>query len=72
MRFGEPDRLDDRSVTFGEDWLVASWDDPRAEDVHKLLRRGRPIGWTAPLSDGPWDRRGTSPPSTRTIRAPWS
>ncbi|MBP0453922.1 hypothetical protein J5Y04_30925 [Kitasatospora sp. RG8] len=58
LRFGEPDRLDDLSPTLGEDWLVASWDDPQAEDVHQLLHRGRPIGWTAPLPDGPWGEAG--------------
>ncbi|MGW2545179.1 hypothetical protein ACWC5I_30950 [Kitasatospora sp. NPDC001574] len=58
VRFGEPDRLDDLSVTFGEDWMVASWDDPRAEDVHQLFHRGRPVGWTAPLPDGPWGQAG--------------
>jgi len=58
VRFGEPDRLDDMSVTFGEGWLVASWDDPGAEDVHQLLHRGRSVGWTAPLPDGPWGEAG--------------
>ncbi|MFE7529360.1 hypothetical protein ACFU7Y_27110 [Kitasatospora sp. NPDC057542] len=58
VRFGEPDRLDDLDLTVGEGWLLASWDDPRAEDVHQLLYRGRPIGWTAPLPDGPWGQAG--------------
>ncbi|MFF3116185.1 hypothetical protein ACFVSN_44235 [Kitasatospora sp. NPDC057904] len=58
LRFGEPDRLDDLDLTVGEGWLLASWDDPRAEDVHQLLYRGRPIGWTAPLPDGPWGQAG--------------
>ncbi|MFE2414988.1 hypothetical protein ACFXDE_42355 [Kitasatospora sp. NPDC059408] len=58
VRFGEPDRLDDLSVTFGEGWMVASWDAPGTEDVHQLLYRGRPIGWTAPLPDGPWGQAG--------------
>ncbi|MFG3227347.1 hypothetical protein ACGF07_21515 [Kitasatospora sp. NPDC048194] len=54
MRFGDPDRLGDLDLAVGEGWLLASWDDPQAEDVHLLLYRGRPIGWTAPLPDGPW------------------
>ncbi|MFJ6384604.1 hypothetical protein ACIQI7_31935 [Kitasatospora sp. NPDC092039] len=58
VRFGEPDRLDDLSPTFGEGWLAASWGDPQAEGVHQLLYRGRPIGWTAPLPDGPWGQAG--------------
>ncbi|MEU9047335.1 MULTISPECIES: hypothetical protein [unclassified Kitasatospora] len=58
MRFGEPDRLDDLDLTVGEGWLLASWDDPQAGDVHQLLYRGQPIGWTAPLSDGPWGQAG--------------
>ncbi|MEV0537222.1 hypothetical protein [Kitasatospora sp. NPDC050463] len=58
IRFGEPDRLDDLSPTLGEGWLAASWDDPQAEDVHQLLHRGQPIGWTAPLPDGPWGPAG--------------
>ncbi|MFE4397925.1 hypothetical protein [Streptomyces sp. CB02056] len=58
LRFGEPDRLDDLDLTVGEGWLLASWDDPQAEDVHQLLYRGRPIGWTAPLPDGPWGQAG--------------
>ncbi|MFI8085876.1 hypothetical protein ACIF6L_34440 [Kitasatospora sp. NPDC086009] len=58
IRFGEPDRLHDLSPTLGEGWLAASWDDPRAEDVHQLLHQGRPIGWTAPLPDGPWGAAG--------------
>ncbi|MFJ6384711.1 hypothetical protein ACIQI7_32475 [Kitasatospora sp. NPDC092039] len=57
-RFGEPDRLDDVDLTVGEGWLLASWDDPEAGDVHQLLHRGRPIGWTAPLPDGPWGAAG--------------
>ncbi|MFD5437355.1 hypothetical protein ACFWJ4_35065 [Kitasatospora sp. NPDC127067] len=58
LRFGEPDRLDDLDLTVGEGWLLASWDDPQAQDVHQLLYRGRPIGWTAPLPDGPWGQAG--------------
>ncbi|MER7773148.1 hypothetical protein [Kitasatospora sp. NPDC096140] len=58
LRFGEPDRLDDLDLTVGEGWLLASWDDPEATDVHQLLYRGRPIGWTAPLPDGPWGQAG--------------
>ncbi|MGW7448160.1 hypothetical protein [Kitasatospora sp. NPDC054795] len=58
VRFGEPDRLEDLDLTVGEGWLLASWDDPRAEDVHQLLYRGRSIGWTAPLPDGPWGQAG--------------
>ncbi|GAA1246903.1 hypothetical protein GCM10009665_42350 [Kitasatospora nipponensis] len=58
VRFGEPDCLDDLDLTVGEDWLLASWDDPRAEDVHQLLYWGRPIGWTAPLPDGLWGQAG--------------
>ncbi|MER8103918.1 hypothetical protein [Kitasatospora sp. NPDC094016] len=58
VRFGEPDRLDDLDLTVGEGWLLASWDDPRATDVHQLLYRGRPIGWTAPLPDGSWGQAG--------------
>ncbi|MFF0416287.1 hypothetical protein ACFYUY_38395 [Kitasatospora sp. NPDC004745] len=58
VRFGEPERLDDLDLTFGEGWSRTSWDDPRAEDVHQLLHRGRPVGWTAPLPDGPWGRAG--------------
>ncbi|MFD9063630.1 hypothetical protein ACFVZ3_19180, partial [Kitasatospora purpeofusca] len=57
-RFGEPDRLDDLDLTFGEGWSRTSWDDPRAEDVHQLLHQGQPVGWTAPLPDGPWGRTG--------------
>jgi hypothetical protein len=66
VRFGEPDRLDDLSPTFGEDWLLASWDDPRAEDIHQLLHRGRPVGWTAPLPDGPWGAAGRRVAKSRT------
>ncbi|WP_158845865.1 hypothetical protein [Streptomyces sp. NRRL WC-3742] len=58
LRFGEPDRLDDLDLTVGEGWLLASWDNPQAEDVHQLLYRGRSIGWTAPLPDGPWGQAG--------------
>ncbi|MFE9427066.1 hypothetical protein ACFYNO_29330 [Kitasatospora sp. NPDC006697] len=59
VRFGESDRLDDLGLTFGEEWLLASWDDSRAESVHQLLHRGRrPGGWTAPLPDGPWEAAG--------------
>ncbi|PYC66747.1 hypothetical protein C7C46_31000 [Streptomyces tateyamensis] len=58
MRFGEPDRTDDLNLTVGESRLLASWDDPEAEDVHQLLYQGRPIRWTAPLPGGPWGRAG--------------
>ncbi|MFD8595951.1 hypothetical protein ACFV1L_13180 [Kitasatospora sp. NPDC059646] len=53
IRFGEPDLLHDLGPTPGEGWLAASWDGPHAEDVHQLLHRGRPVGWTTPLPDGP-------------------
>ncbi|MFF2148625.1 hypothetical protein [Kitasatospora sp. NPDC058190] len=58
VRFGEPDRLDDLDPTFGEGWLLDSWDDPQAKDVHQPLHRGRPVGWTAPLPDGLWGAAG--------------
>ncbi|MFF7459573.1 hypothetical protein [Kitasatospora sp. NPDC008115] len=58
IRFGEPHRLYDLSPTLGEGWQAASWDDPQAEDVHQLLHQGRPVGWTAPLPDGPWGAAG--------------
>ncbi|MER5642154.1 hypothetical protein ABT095_35095 [Kitasatospora sp. NPDC002227] len=58
VRFGEPDRLYDLSPALGEGWLAASWDDPQAEDVHQLLYQGQPVGWTAPLPDGPWGEAG--------------
>ncbi|MFC8453874.1 hypothetical protein [Kitasatospora sp. NPDC057223] len=59
VRFGAHDRLHDGfHAAFGDDWLVASWDDPQARDVHQLLHLGRPVGWTAPLPNGPWGRAG--------------
>ncbi|WP_158715312.1 hypothetical protein [Kitasatospora phosalacinea] len=57
-RFGEPQRVDDLAVTFGPGWTLASWSDPQAADIQLLLHRGRPVGWTAPLPDGPWGRAG--------------
>ncbi|MGW4808010.1 hypothetical protein [Kitasatospora sp. NPDC004272] len=57
-RFGAPERVDDLAVTFGPGWTLASWSDPQAVDVQLLLHRGRPVGWTAPLPDGPWGRAG--------------
>ncbi|MFH9355149.1 hypothetical protein [Kitasatospora sp. NPDC017646] len=57
-RFGAADRLDDLAPTFGEGWMVASWNDPQAKDVYRLLHWGRPIGWTAPLPHGPWGPGG--------------
>ncbi|MGW4814312.1 hypothetical protein ACWEPB_22065 [Kitasatospora cineracea] len=57
-RLGAPERVDDLAVTFGPGWTLASWSDPQAVDVQLLLHRGRPVGWTAPLPDGPWGRAG--------------
>ncbi|MFK0195868.1 hypothetical protein [Kitasatospora sp. NPDC090308] len=56
-RFGAPQRVDDLALTFGPGWTLASWSGPEAVDV-QLLHLGRPVGWSAPLPDGPWGRAG--------------
>ncbi len=58
MRFGDPDRVDDLDLTFGEDWTVETWAGPGTEGVHRLLHGNRPVGWTAPVPDGPMGPAG--------------
>ncbi|MER7757688.1 hypothetical protein [Kitasatospora sp. NPDC097643] len=58
VRFGEPDRTENLTTTFGPGWELATWDGPQAQDVQRLLHHGQPVGWTAPLPDGPWGTAG--------------
>ncbi|MFD4661653.1 hypothetical protein ACFWP2_39290 [Kitasatospora sp. NPDC058444] len=57
-RFDVPDFLDDLEVTFGPGWELGSWHTPEAKGVLQLRHRNRPVGWTAPLPDGPWGQAG--------------
>ncbi|MER7850576.1 hypothetical protein ABTZ03_42355 [Kitasatospora sp. NPDC096077] len=57
-RFDFPDFLDDLEVTFGPGWELGSWHTPNAQGVLQLRHRSTPIGWTAPLPEGPWGRAG--------------
>ncbi|MGW3185487.1 hypothetical protein ACWDD9_40075 [Kitasatospora sp. NPDC001119] len=57
-RFDFPDLLDDLEVTFGPGWELGSWLTPDAKGVLQLRHHSRPVGWTAPLPDGPWGQAG--------------
>ncbi|MFE6869641.1 hypothetical protein ACFVFS_24195 [Kitasatospora sp. NPDC057692] len=57
-RFDFPDLLDDLEPTFGPGWELGSWLDPAAQGVLQLRLDSTPIGWTAPLPDGPWGQAG--------------
>ncbi|MFE7527701.1 hypothetical protein ACFU7Y_18585 [Kitasatospora sp. NPDC057542] len=57
-RFDFPDLLDDLEVTFGPGWELGSWLTPDAQGVLQLRLDSTPIGWTAPLPDGPWGQAG--------------
>ncbi|MFD9597155.1 hypothetical protein ACFWA9_30985 [Kitasatospora sp. NPDC059973] len=57
-RFDFPDYLDDLSFTFGPGWEQGRWIAPEAEGVLQLRLDGEPVGWTAPLPDGPWGLGG--------------
>ncbi|MFD8782590.1 hypothetical protein [Kitasatospora sp. NPDC059599] len=57
-RFDFPDLLDDLEVTFGTGWELGSWLTPDAQGVLQLRHHSRPVGWTAPLPDGPWGQTG--------------
>ncbi|MFF7459686.1 hypothetical protein [Kitasatospora sp. NPDC008115] len=58
IRFDFPDLLDDLEVTFGPGWELGSWLVPEAQGVLQLRLDSTPIGWTAPLPDGPWGQAG--------------
>ncbi|WP_344343640.1 hypothetical protein, partial [Kitasatospora putterlickiae] len=57
-RFDFPDLLDDLDPTFGPGWELGSWLTPDARGVLQLRLDSTPIGWTAPLPDGPWGQAG--------------
>ncbi|MEV6123065.1 hypothetical protein AB0M23_21530 [Streptomyces sp. NPDC052077] len=38
---------------FGPGWELGSWLTPEAKEVLQLRLDSRPVGWTAPLPDGP-------------------
>ncbi|WP_371484893.1 hypothetical protein [Kitasatospora sp. NBC_00315] len=60
IRFDFPPFLGDLELTFGPGWELGSWDtEPEAEGVLELWFAGKPIGWTAPLPDGPWGPGGS-------------
>ncbi|MDH6107853.1 hypothetical protein P3T36_006312 [Kitasatospora sp. MAP12-15] len=59
LRFGVGDRVEDLSITFGAGWTLESWTRPDADGVFQLVHPdGLPVGWTAPLPDGPWGLGG--------------
>ncbi|WP_043478352.1 hypothetical protein [Kitasatospora sp. MBT66] len=58
IRFDFPDLLDDLEPTFGPGWELGSWLTPAAHGVLQLRHDSTPIGWTAPLPDGPWGQAG--------------
>ncbi|MFJ6141559.1 hypothetical protein [Kitasatospora sp. NPDC092286] len=58
IRFDFPDLLDDLEPTFGPGWELGSWLTPEAKGVLQLRLDSTPIGWTAPLPDGPWGQAG--------------
>ncbi|MGY0466638.1 hypothetical protein ACW14Y_41235 [Kitasatospora sp. cg17-2] len=58
VRFDFPDLLDDLEPTFGPGWELGSWHAPGAQDVLQLRHGSTPVGWTAPLPDGPWGQAG--------------
>ncbi|MFJ9447214.1 hypothetical protein ACIRRH_35995 [Kitasatospora sp. NPDC101235] len=57
-RFDFPDLLDDLEPTFGPGWELGSWLTPDAQGVLQLRHDSTPIGWTAPLPEGPWGQAG--------------
>ncbi|MFD5463052.1 hypothetical protein ACFWIQ_09530 [Kitasatospora sp. NPDC127059] len=57
-RFDFPDFLHDLEITFGPCWELGSWHTPDAQGVLQLRHHSTPIGWTAPLPDGPWGQAG--------------
>ncbi|MFF2117383.1 hypothetical protein ACFVXH_08625 [Kitasatospora sp. NPDC058184] len=57
-RFDFPDLLDDLEPTFSPGWELGSWLDPAAQGVLQLRLDSEPVGWTAPLPDGPWGQAG--------------
>ncbi|MFB6888735.1 hypothetical protein ACFCX4_05385 [Kitasatospora sp. NPDC056327] len=57
-RFDFPDLLDGLEPTFGPGRELGSWLDPAAQGVLQLRLDSTPIGWTAPLPDGPWGQAG--------------
>ncbi|WP_049653477.1 hypothetical protein [Kitasatospora sp. MY 5-36] len=57
-RFDFPDLLDDLEVTFGPGWELGAWLTPEAQGVLQLRLDSEPVGWTAPLPDGPWGQAG--------------
>ncbi|WP_030398502.1 hypothetical protein [Kitasatospora purpeofusca] len=58
IRFDFPDLLDDLEPTIGPGRELGSWLTPDAKDILQLRLDSTPIGWTAPLSDGPWGQAG--------------
>ncbi|MFJ4671562.1 hypothetical protein [Kitasatospora purpeofusca] len=54
IRFDFPDLLDGLEPTFGPGWELGSWLTPDARDILQLRHHSTPVGWTAPLPDGPW------------------
>ncbi|WP_327075494.1 hypothetical protein OG196_42955 (plasmid) [Kitasatospora purpeofusca] len=58
IRFDFPDLLDDLAPTFGPGWELGSWLTPAAQGVLQLRHDSTPVGWAAPLPDGPWGQAG--------------
>ncbi len=45
-------------LTFGPGWELGSWHTPDAQGVLQLRHHNTPIGWAAPLPEGPWGQAG--------------